>query len=348
MRAALRLAEEEQHRTKCGDRRFKSEPSGAAGRRILPPLWQARNDPWRLRTLVEQYQMMGKSVQPMPSAVLATGDSERSAHLFADAERRQQRTAARIPFAVLAGRLLALRPAAFTGAGSRRARSGRRRRWSGVRSQNWVRDIALDTFTLGRAHLALALKSLASGALAGSARGRCARCGRRRLNEAVEGLRAIRRTCVDRSCPGLWPALPSAAPSAMRTPRRRDLDEVEEIAEPGPMRLYLCDIALERARLALGSDRGLRAAERPRRRRARRRPLCPTPPRRPRSGRRRGSEVDAARKLIAKCGYHRRDEELSERRARRPFAGLPPGLNRRKTAACRIVSIFIYENQKSW
>ncbi|MGA9848007.1 MAG: TIR domain-containing protein, partial [Roseiarcus sp.] len=32
---------------------------------------------------------------------------------------------------------------------------------------------------------------------------------------------------------------------------RRDLDEVEEIAEPGPMRLHLCDIALERARIAL-------------------------------------------------------------------------------------------------
>ena len=30
----------------------------------------------------------------------------------------------------------------------------------------------------------------------------------------------------------------------------RDLDEVEEIAEPGPMRLFLCDMALERARLA--------------------------------------------------------------------------------------------------
>src|SRR5258705_4488887 len=29
----------------------------------------------------------------------------------------------------------------------------------------------------------------------------------------------------------------------------RDLDEVAEIAEPGPMRLYLCDMALERARL---------------------------------------------------------------------------------------------------
>jgi hypothetical protein len=30
-----------------------------------------------------------------------------------------------------------------------------------------------------------------------------------------------------------------------------DLDEAEEISEPGPMPLYLCDCALERARLAL-------------------------------------------------------------------------------------------------
>ena len=55
----------------------------------------------------------------------------------------------------------------------------------------------------------------------------------------------------------------------------RDLDEVEEIAEPGPMRLYLCDCALERARLALAR----REAFAPLNglvERARRRPLCPT------------------------------------------------------------------------
>jgi len=34
----------------------------------------------------------------------------------------------------------------------------------------------------------------------------------------------------------------------------RDLDEVEETAEPGPMRLYLCDLALERARLAFAKN----------------------------------------------------------------------------------------------
>ena len=31
----------------------------------------------------------------------------------------------------------------------------------------------------------------------------------------------------------------------------RDLDEAQEIAEPGPMRLYLCDRALKQARLGL-------------------------------------------------------------------------------------------------
>ena len=30
----------------------------------------------------------------------------------------------------------------------------------------------------------------------------------------------------------------------------RNLEEVEEIAESGPMRLFLCDLALERVRLA--------------------------------------------------------------------------------------------------
>src|SRR5262249_24394233 len=31
---------------------------------------------------------------------------------------------------------------------------------------------------------------------------------------------------------------------------RRDMNEVEEIAEPDPMRIFLCDVALDRARLA--------------------------------------------------------------------------------------------------
>src|SRR4029077_10426456 len=75
-----------------------------------------------------------------------------------------------------------------------------------------------------------------------------ARNARARLDQVVDGLRAsgdndylprglLARVTFRRSV-GDWDGA------------ARDLDEVEEIAEPGPMRLFLCDMALERARLA--------------------------------------------------------------------------------------------------
>ena len=45
----------------------------------------------------------------------------------------------------------------------------------------------------------------------------------------------------------------------------RDLDEAQEIAEPGPMRLYLCDLRARARAARAGAARSLRAAERPRR-----------------------------------------------------------------------------------
>src|SRR5580693_4746053 len=64
---------------------------------------------------------------------------------------------------------------------------------------------------------------------------------------------ALRRSVGD------WPAA------------ERDLDEVEEIAEPGPMRLFLCNLALERARLALARREAFAPLKRPRPSRAPRR-----------------------------------------------------------------------------
>ncbi len=58
---------------------------------------------------------------------------------------------------------------------------------------------------------------------------------------------------------------------------RADLDEAQQIAERGPMRLHLADIHLHRARLF--RDR---------------------------------KELQKARALIERCGYHRRDEELRD------------------------------------
>ena len=109
----------------------------------------------------------------------------------------------------------------------------------------------------------------------------------------------------------------------------RDLDEVEEIAEPGPMRLHLCDLALERARLALARREvfaplnGLVEPSPPP-------PALPDPAEAARLLDAARTELDVARKLIAECGYHRRDEELAELddvvASRRRFADLPPRL----------------------
>jgi hypothetical protein len=83
----------------------------------------------------------------------------------------------------------------------------------------------------------------------------------------------------------------------------RDLDEVEEIAEPGPMRLFLCDSALERARVAVARLEGfapLNGLVAPS-------PPPPAPPKAAAAARLKKvarKELDAARKLIAECGYH--------------------------------------------
>jgi hypothetical protein len=65
-----------------------------------------------------------------------------------------------------------------------------------------------------------------------------------------------------------------------------DLEEAWQIAERGPMRLHMADIHLYRARLFF------------------RQPEYPweSPE----------ADLQAAEKLINDCGYHRRDEELSD------------------------------------
>ena len=93
------------------------------------------------------------------------------------------------------------------------------------------------------------------------------------------------------------------------------------------MRLYLCDCALERARLALARLEGfapLNGLVEP----------SPPPPVLPDAAAASAlkeearKQLDVARKLISECGYHRRDEELAELddvlAGRRRFADLPP------------------------
>ena len=91
----------------------------------------------------------------------------------------------------------------------------------------------------------------------------------------------------------------------------RDLDEVEEIAEPGPMRLYLCDAALERARLAFAKIEafaplnGMLEKDNPPK------PTVPSAEQITELKSEAEKQLKIAADYIETCGYHRRDEELA-------------------------------------
>ncbi len=199
-------------------------------------------------------------------------------------------------------------------------RAARTLEWEGMRQRKNRLNIAHDTLSSGRASLGRALSSDPPRAAVENVR-----AAARFLSNAVASHNAtgqlnyvsgglLARACFRRAL-GDWDGA------------ARDLDEVQEIAEPGPMRLYLCDGALARARLALARREAfapLKGLVEP----------SPPPPALPDAAKavrlleEARKELDAARKLIAECGYHRRHEELTELDAvvagRRRFADLPP------------------------
>ena len=92
------------------------------------------------------------------------------------------------------------------------------------------------------------------------------------------------------------------------------------------MRLFLCDLALERARLALAR----REAFAPLNGLVEAGPAAPAPPDAAEAARlleEARAQLAIARKLVADCGYHKRDEEVAELeavlRGERRFADLP-------------------------
>jgi tetratricopeptide (TPR) repeat protein len=191
--------------------------------------------------------------------------------------------------------------------------------------ENLLVDIALDSLTLGRATLGFvsAPEMMSVGIV------------------EMRSLLGTVQTLLDRSVSGLKEAasfveyLPSALLSRSGflrslgdwTGALRDLKEVEEIAEPAPMRIFLCDLALERARLAFAKAEafapfnGASCA------------LAPKPEK-PDNAERKSLHEEAAQQLVIaanyihKCGYHRRDEELAELQAvlhrEKTFAELRP------------------------
>lgn len=192
-----------------------------------------------------------------------------------------------------------------------------------ARRNKWLLDIALDTLTIGLAYLGLALENAAHPL--DTSKSNYAFIASSTIDEALDALHAandfvfiprglLARAILRRST-GDWN---SAA---------RALDEMEEIVSLGPMKLHLCDAALQRVRLAFARIEGFAPLN------------CPI--NEGSSNLLAANHAEAikvrevaeknlieARGLINECSYHRRDKELAEleavMRGERKFADLPP------------------------
>ena len=128
---------------------------------------------------------------------------------------------------------------------------------------------------------------------------------RRELDAAVAGLRRA-GTTHHIPCALLTRAWLRFLTGACTGPERAqaDLDESWEIAERGPMKLFLADVLLSRARLFGMKKEECRMQNE----------KTPYPWKLPQD------DLAAAEKLINTCGYHRRDEELAD--AKQAILGL--------------------------
>lgn len=150
-----------------------------------------------------------------------------------------------------------------------------------VSSQDWLLDIALDHLTLGRAALYTSL-------LTSTPPSRACQIA---IQQAVEGLR--RSGATHYLPPGLLTRAWLHTLEKNPQDAQADLDEAMEIAERGPMPLYMADIYLHRARLFF------RVTPYP----------WQNPDDTPRSAK---EDLAEARRLIEKHGYWRRKEELED------------------------------------
>ena len=184
-------------------------------------------------------------------------------------------------------------------------------------------DRALVRLTMGRAHRGLAVQSATQQPQSVTTRNDTIAASTR-FDEAVDGLRAagelssiayaLLARAAFRCNTGDWDGV------------ARDLDEVEEIAELGPMKLFLCDMALERARLAFARIEAFAPLNglidnSPRK------PVVPDATELVRLKEEAARQLAIAADYIQTSGYHRRDEELAEleavMRGDRKFADLP-------------------------
>ncbi len=185
--------------------------------------------------------------------------------------------------------------------------------WAEMGGQGSLLDIALDHLTLGRAALYAAIlarsgapvsdpASMPAPQRAGPEVGApdALETARRELDAAVAGLRRVgtQEFIVRGLLTRAWLRFLTGARNGPES-AQEDLDGAWEIAERGPMRLFLVDIHLYRARL-FGSQRSEVGGQKSEASGSKYPWDSPA------------ADLAAAEKLINDCGYHRRDEELAD------------------------------------
>jgi Leucine-rich repeat (LRR) protein len=242
------------------------------------------------------------------ATLAAAGQSDKAESLFVDAEARQRKLPPKHPF------LHSLRGYQYCDLLLARnefaAVCARATQTLAIATQNrWILCIALDTLTLGRAYHGLALTLAAQGRGGRETTRTLTRAAADFLARAVEGLRTS--GAIDHLPRGLLARAAFCRDYGDWSGAMRDLDEVEEIAEPGPMRLFLCDLALERSRLAfarsevfvpLNSVEAHPGSAQVRRDASEAAQLTDKA----------RVQIAIARKLVAECDYHKRDAEVAE------------------------------------
>jgi hypothetical protein len=270
----------------------------------------------------DEFQIMTKRTTEA-NALHAAGRRADAARLFADAERRQEQRQPQYPLLYsLQGYYYCDLLLDMGESVPVRKRATKILQWE-IASDSLL-DRALVRLTLARAYHGLAL--VATSARRRSSARNDARLARDRLDQTVDRLRAY--GAVEFTPRGLLARAAFRRGTGDWDGAARDLDEVEEIAGPGPMRLFLCDIALERAQLAFARVEAFAPLNGMLERDNPPKPSVPSPEQIAQLKDEAARQLAAAAKLIETCGYRRRDEELAELKAvlagKKTFATLPP------------------------
>jgi tetratricopeptide (TPR) repeat protein len=198
-------------------------------------------------------------------------------------------------------------------------RAARTIEWA--QKNNFPRDVSLDLLILGRANQAQALgKMEKSGAKAVTT------LAVGQLDRAIEGLRGADE--VRYLADGMLARAAFRRSRGSWNDAARDLSEVQEIAEPGPMRLHLCDVAIERTRLAMAQIEVCAPLGEILEKNNLLNPPAPSAEQIAELKGEAEKQIKIAADYIEKCAYHRRDDELAELQAvlrgEKKFADLPP------------------------